>query len=152
MLETNCGFNDTSETSGSILLAIYGPTINVDIGFDPTFKPVKNVIPVLWKKGIPALIDTGASESCIDNTLGSSLGLPIVDRGEISGVGGIHKTNIYLAQIHIPDLNFTIYGRFAGVDIRAGGQLHYALIGRNFLQNFTMIYNGKTGDVKLLSV
>ena len=56
---------------------------------------------------------------------------------------------MHLAQIHVPDVNFTIYGEFAGVHLRAGGQPHDALIGRDFLQHFTMTYNGYSGSVDL---
>jgi len=35
------------------------------------------------------------------------------------------------------------------VDLIAGGQAHYALIGRTFLQSFTMVYEGRTGTVTL---
>lgn len=56
---------------------------------------------------------------------------------------------MHLAQIHVASLAFTIYGAFAAVDLAAGGQLHKALIGRTFLQNFTLLYEGLTGTVKL---
>jgi hypothetical protein len=57
--------------------------------------------------------------------------------------------NVYLAQVHVPSLAFTIYGAFAGVDLAAGGQAHRVLIGRTFLQNLAMVYEGLTGSVKL---
>ena len=56
---------------------------------------------------------------------------------------------MYLAQIHIPSLARTIYGEFAGVDLRIGGQSIDALIGRTFLQHFRMVYEGTNGDVEL---
>jgi len=56
---------------------------------------------------------------------------------------------MHLGHVHVPALNFTIYGEFAGVDLVAGGQAHHALIGRTFLQNFTMTYEGRTGTVIL---
>jgi hypothetical protein len=59
--------------------------------------------------------------------------------------------NIHIAQIHIPSLKTTIYGEFAAVDLIAGGQPHHALIGRTFLRNFQMVYNGKTGQVTISS-
>lgn len=99
--------------------------------------------------GVSALVDTGAGECCIDNLLAGQLKLPVIDRRTIAGSHGSHVTNMYLAQIHIPSLNFTIYGAFAGVDLKAGEQQHSALIGRTFLQNFTMVYEGKTGTVTL---
>lgn len=151
MSQADCGFIDKPKISGANLLVFLGPTLKVDIGFDPNFKIVNpNMPPVLGIKGISALVDTGAGESCIDNLLASQLKLPIVDRRTISGVHGSNETNMYLAQIYVPELKITIYGSFAGVDLRAGGQVHSALIGRTFLQNFTMTYEGKTGSVTIL--
>jgi len=46
-------------------------------------------------------------------------------------------------------LGNTIHGAFAGVDLKAGGQVHNALIGRTFLQHFTMIYEGRMGTVTI---
>lgn len=99
--------------------------------------------------GINALVDTGAMESCIDSLLAAQLGLPIVDRRKVSGVHGSQEVNVHLAQVHVPSLKVTIYGAFAGVHLAAGGQAHNALIGRTFLRNFTMVYEGRTGTVTL---
>ena len=99
--------------------------------------------------GVAALVDTGAGESCIDSILAAQLNLPIVDRRQIAGVHGAEKVNMHLAQIHVPSLNSTIYGAFAGVHLTTGGQIHQALIGRTFLQNFTMVYEGLTGTVTI---
>ncbi len=107
------------------------------------------MIPTPGIKGIQALVDTGASESCIDNLLAVQLNLPIVDRRPISGVRGSHTTNMYLAQIQVPALKFNINGIFAGVELKDGLMVHSALIGRTFLQNFIMIYEGQTGSVTL---
>jgi predicted aspartyl protease len=124
----------------------------VDVGFDPNFQPPPNPNrPVAGLTGIEALVDTGASESCIDSLLASQLNLPIVDRRMVSGVHGSQEINMHLAQVHIPSLNFTIYGAFAGVHLAAGGQVHRVLIGRTFLQRFTMMYNGITGAVTISS-
>lgn len=152
MAETKCGFDNSQEASGAVLLTRFGPTLRVDIGFDQSFKPSNlPILPIAGVKGLNALVDTGAGECCIDNLLASQLKLPIVDRRPISGAHGSHPTNMYLAQIHVPSLGTTIYGVFAGVDLLAGGQVHHALIGRTFLQNFTMIYVGKTGTVTISS-
>lgn len=151
MPETKFGFNDTPQVSGSSLLAQFGPTLKVNIGFDSKFRPDTKAMPVAEISDIDALVDTGAAECCIDNLLAASLKLPIMDRRQILGIGGKHMTNTYLAQIHVPSLNFTIYGAFAGVALRAGGQKHDALMGRTFLQLFTMVYEGKIGKVTLSS-
>jgi predicted aspartyl protease len=153
MATAKCGFNDIpGGAPASELLVSIGPTLLVDIGFDANFRPPPDPnIPIPGIKGIHALVDTGATESCIDSMLATQLALPIVDKRVVSGVGGPQEVNIHLAQVHIPSLNFTIYGNFAAVHLAAGGQPHKALIGRTFLSRFTMVYDGKTGDVALSS-
>lgn len=143
MPETNCG------SSSSNSLVIMGPLLGVSIGFDPMWQPSQPQPPVLDLINIPALVDTGSTESCIDNLLGSELGLPIVDRRGVFGIHGVKKVNMYLAQIYIPRVDRTIYGAFAGVDLTTGGQFYKALIGRGFLQNFIMTYNGRSGTVTI---
>lgn len=149
-MQTACGFNDSAGVKGADLLVALGPTLFVNIGFDPKFQGPKG-IPTPGISNVEALVDTGAGESCIDNILASTLKLPIVDRQPIAGSNGKHTTNIYRAQIHVPSLKFTIIGRFAGVDLIAGGQQHKALIGRTFLRRFKMIYDGGSGTVIISS-
>jgi hypothetical protein len=152
MPKTECGFITVAGgANGKDLLVSYGPTLFVDIGFDAAFKPGQGRIPIPGLTKIRALVDSGATESCIDSLLAAQLNLPIIDRKTFSGIGGKHEVNIHLAQVHVPSLNFTLYGSFAGVHLEAGGQWHKALIGRTFLQHYTMIYNGKTGAVSLSS-
>jgi predicted aspartyl protease len=152
MAQTKCGFNNAPDgTSGSNLLMLFGPTLFADIGFDPAYRPHTRQPPTPSIENTQALVDTGAAESCIDNLLAAELNLPIINRRSISGAHGSHPTNIYLAQVHVPSLQFTIHGEFAGVDLVAGGQIHKMLIGRTFLRHFTMIYKGATGAVTLLN-
>ncbi len=141
MPTTDCGFNNPYR------LAILGPTLTVEIGFDANFRAGTGMRPELQSGPVPALVDTGASESCIDSELASALNLPVFDRHEIFGVGGIYEVNSYVAQIYIPALQFTIVGPFDGVRTASGGQRHYALIGRTFLMHFNMAYEGRTGSV-----
>ncbi|MEI9964983.1 MAG: aspartyl protease family protein [Caulobacteraceae bacterium] len=96
-----------------------------------------------------ALVDTGASISCIDAGLAMDLQLPIIDQTSVAGVGGLHQFNMHLAQIRAPALKFTFFGEFAGVDLAAGGQGHTVLIGRDFLSHFHMTYDGPSGAVVL---
>jgi predicted aspartyl protease len=152
MPRAKCGFDDVAEgPSGKQLLVLHGPSLLVDIGFDGQFQPMRGAIPRPSAQGVWALVDTGATESCIDGKLAAELALPVIDRRHIAGVGGLKEVHVHLAQIHVPSLSFTIYGQFAGVDLAAGGQQHRALIGRTFLQRFTMIYTGSTGDVEIYS-
>lgn len=150
MVHTKCGFDSVpGGADGSHLLMLNGPTLLVNIGFDPNYVPTAAAAPVLGSTSLYALVDTGATESCIDNLLAAALNLPIVDRRPISGIQGSHVANVYLAHVFIPSLAFTIWGSFAGVDLAAGGQSHSALIGRTFLRAFTMIYEGRTGTVTI---
>ncbi len=153
MAKITCGFSDVSGVAtGSQLLAINGPTLLADIGFDQNFKQdIPGARPIAGMAGINGLVDTGAVESCIDNSLAGQLNLPIIDRRHTSGAHGKHEVNVYLAQVHIPALGMTIDGAFSGVDLIMGGQKHGVLIGRTFLQYFTMVYEGKTGIVTLSS-
>jgi predicted aspartyl protease len=131
------------------LLVTHGPTLLVDIGFDQNYVQGGQAPPQLAATKLWALVDTGASECCIDSDLAQKLNLPVVDRRHIAGVSGRKEVDVYLAHVHIPSLTFTMYGPFAGVDLIAGGQRHYALIGRTFLRHFNMVYDGTTGNVEL---
>lgn len=154
MAETKCGYSDGPKVKGSILLAAYGPTLLVDIGFDPNHDPIANphAIPTPGIRSVQALVDTGASESCIDSMLAAQLSLPQVNKRRVSGVHGQKEVSVFLAQIRVPSLNVTINGMFCGVDLKAGGQIHSALIGRSFLNHFHMVYEGNTGTVIIRSV
>jgi hypothetical protein len=150
MVQTKCGFDDLAgRAPGSHLLVFHGPTLFVAVGFNPQFVPTGVNPPNPAALTVQALVDTGATESCIDNLVAAQLNLPIIDRRQISGVHGANTVNMHMAQIFVPSLAFWIYGVFAGVDLAAGGQVHRALIGRTFLRNFTMIYEGRTGTVTI---
>ena len=133
------------------MLSFYGPTLFVDIGFDADFKPDGEAPPAPGIRGIAALVDTGAGESCIDSVLAAQLNLPVVDKRVVAGAHGAQEVNMHLAQVRVPSLNFNILGAFAGVHLAAGGQVHRALIGRTFLRHFTMVYEGSTGTVTIAS-
>lgn len=140
MPQVECGFPTQINR-----LVQYGPTLEVRIGFDPGSLGAGD--PDLPNTGYHALVDTGASESCIDSSIAANLGLPIIDRQRAAGVHGTGEVNVHLAQIVIPSLDIVTSGRFMGVHLYAGGQPHGALIGRTLLQHVTMIYNGITGSV-----
>ena len=152
MPSVECGFADIpGGAQGAQLLTDHGPTLLVDIGFDPAWNaaaiPPRSPTPGI--QGIQALVDTGATECCIDSLLAASLNLPIIDRRVVSGVHGPAEVSIHLAQVHVPSLGFTMHGVFAGVHLVAGGQVHQALIGRTFLRYFNMAYDGRVGRVTI---
>lgn len=98
---------------------------------------------------LPALIDTGAQESCIDIQLADRFRLPQVDIMKMAGISGEGDHPVFAAQVIIAQLGMSQYGRFAGVDLTGGGQLHSVLLGRTFLQNAVMIYDGHHAQVTI---
>lgn len=149
MKSSTCGFQNTKGVAGSDLLVAMGPTLLVDIGFDPDFAPTSGKRPTLPLTGLRALVDTGATDSCIDAAVASQLHLPVIDQQQRGGIGGKLAVNIYLAHVHVPSLQHTVYGAFAGVNLSEGGMFHQVLIGRTFLRHFQMVYDGLTGEVTI---
>lgn len=141
MPTVNCGF------SGGYELARHGPTIAVAIGFDPDYQPSARVRPNLPPNRYPALVDTGAIESCIDAELAETLNLMPFGTRQATGAGGAFDAIEYMAQIYIPELRFTVVGPIASAPLRASGHPYYALLGRTFLRHFSMHYDGRTGAV-----
>ncbi len=153
MPRVECGFIDDDNATGDGHLFVIGPTLWVDIGYHPSEDDVQEgqvLPPEARAKEVAALIDTGATTSCIDRALAEELKLPIADRKTLAGVAGEYEANMYLAHIYSPAINWVEYGLFAGVGLEDGGQIHKVLIGRTFLRSFVMIYDGMTGRVSLM--
>ncbi len=94
-----------------------------------------------------ALIDTGASNSCIDDEVAKKLGLPVIDQGFM--VSATHEKvpcNIYPVLISSPIMNFNI-PRAMGAALVSQGLV--AIIGRDVLQSCTLFYNGPAGQFTL---
>lgn len=147
MPTASASLGGTPNLTSQQALTQFGPILSVRVGFDRSFEPSHSLSPNLPEELLSALVDTGAGESCIDSDLAKALQLPRVDQRMVSGVGGEFKTSTYLAQIYVPALEITLYGGFAGVHLNSGGQPYSALLGRTFLQHFTMTYEGRTGVV-----
>lgn len=124
-------------------LAQRGPTIDVWLGIDG--KNIPGLSDDMERVQLPALIDTGSTGNAIDGLLAASLKLPIVGTSSVSGVRGEHPHVVHLAQIYIPSLDTAIYA----VELLDGRQPHAVLLGRSFLENYSMIYVGQTGEVIL---
>ena len=148
MKTADCGFKDLGNLTGSRHLQYTGPTLAVDIGFDPAYHSgIDEKPPVPSARGLGALVDTGAQNCCIDATLAMQLQLPIIDQIQVCGVDGTSKKNVHMAQVYVPALDYTIMGHFVGADLTGGGQPHQAILGRDFLKHFKLIYDGRTGKV-----
>ena len=151
MPEGQCGwlYPEAGGETPQALLAHFGPTIPVEIGFDPLHRHTSTTRPNIPRDEHPALVDTGAGTCCIDWRLAEALHLPMVDRQMMGGVHGQQMTNFYMGQMCIPSIQFVITGLFAGLDLMGGGFGQKAIIGRDLLAHHTMVYHGLTGSVTL---
>ncbi len=99
------------------------------------------------KSGL-ALIDTGASNTCIDDKAAQELGLPIIDVGKMTSASHEeHPCNIYPVQINIVGFVSLNAPKAMGAALAAQGLL--ALIGRDVLERCTLFYNGPTSEITL---
>jgi len=121
-------------------LVAVGPTLDILIA-----SPDENKI----IGPVPALVDTGASASCIDRRLCAQAGLPAVDQLQLAGVFGPEATTAHVGKIRVPSLGLEAFGKFAAVDLQGGGQPHFALLGRDFLSLCKMMYDGQSGRVEI---
>ena len=118
----------------------------VRVGFDPAFQPDARP-PSLPEQPLAALIDTGATHSCIDSTLAEELALPVIGSTSLASAHGVQAVNKHLAQIHVTALGMTLYGTFDSVQLRTSGLPYDVLLGRSFLSSADLHYEGTSGRV-----
>ena len=151
MSSTQAGFKrGKAGASPADLLVQLGPTLLVDIGLKSRSSPGEK--PDLPRKKVHALVDTGAGAECIDDELAKMMRLPVIDEGEISGVGGKHHAFIYTARLYIPKLDRLLFQQFTGVKLEQGEQWHRVILGRSFLRRYQLTYNGPSGQVEIRDI
>ena len=100
-----------------------------------------------------ALIDTGANVTSIDDRVAQDLGLQPIGTGNLYGVGGAKPHNVYAVKLRFPGsrmpdaVETTAYGAdLASFDV-PGYRTHrmIALLGRDILKDFVLIYHGQLG-------
>lgn len=98
------------------------------------------------KTGI-ALIDTGASNTCVDDKAAQELGLPVIDVGSMQSASHEkHPCNIYPVQIVTPVVTLNS-PRTMGANLASQGLL--VLVGRDVLASCNLFYNGPSGQFTL---
>jgi predicted aspartyl protease len=94
-----------------------------------------------------ALIDTGASNTCVDEQTAKDLRLPIIDVANMQSASHEkHSCNVYPVQIITPIVTLNA-PRAMGAALASQGLL--VLIGRDVLQNCNLFYNGPAGQFTL---
>ncbi len=139
---------NTGPDGGPNELIARGPLLKVNIGYHPSTpvsdKRAAKVLEYEWD----ALVDTGASTSCIDVEIADILGLPIVDRKPMGGVFGFEMANIHLGLLNVTALGHTSVGMFCALPL--GEVLGVrAILGREFLSHYSMHYDGRIGRVTI---
>ena len=107
-----------------------GPTISVLVGQPPLPDEPTTDQPKLEQ--VIALIDTGATTSCIDEKFATDLGLTVIDEQTAHGIGGPKLHSRFLVFMQVPELSTHKTGNFLGVDLKGRQPV---LLGRDFLSD-----------------
>jgi predicted aspartyl protease len=129
-------------------MILAGPRVQVSVGLAQQFAEA------LLARGdrIPdpvvgeALIDTGASQTCIDEAIAQRLGLPVVGRTNLcSASHASTQTNLHPIKIDFIGAAMSSNVLQAPACALAAQDLA-VLIGRDLLQQFLLVYNGPIGQ------
>ncbi len=129
-------------------LFLHGAFVNIAIA--PIPKPgetQQSILPAVGK----ALIDTGATFTCVDEDVCKALGLHAVGTSNISHVDGKSARTRYPVQISFPDFQLPPIKliRATSVILNDMTPPFIALIGRDLLANFKLTYNGPRGRIEI---
>ena len=98
-----------------------------------------------------ALIDTGTRHDCIDAAFAERLRLPVVDTVEVLTPTGHHTIAVYAGLVFVLRLDLQRFGSFVGIDFTYAGSPHRVVLGRSFLEEVILIYDGLRGQVTFAS-
>lgn len=128
-----------------------GPTIDVEVH---TSIPLAQLLKE-QKKPIPkptkgtALFDTGATHTCVDNSIINQLNIEPSEYIPIITPSGITNAPVFRVMLYFPLIKLSLdFSRAIGVDlskIAVKEQNLLVLVGRDVLSRCVFIYNGPTG-------
>jgi len=147
-------FHWSKEHGGT--LAETGPLVSVEISVPQQLKEY------LSQKGLPipaprsgfALIDTGAFNTAVDQSVFDALGTQPIDTITTYTPHGEAKSPIYPASLSFPGMALTdmpmerIIGCSLKWNTRDGREI-IMLLGRDLLQYFLLVYNGPNNDITM---
>lgn len=132
-------------------LAVAGPLLEVEVNIP---QPLINLLSS-QNKPIPppqpgvALIDTGASRTCVELTVLSGLGINPIGITNVGTAGGTTPCQLFPARLSFPALSMTVdFGSVISVNLQGqtvDGNPIIALIGRDVLSRGLFIYSGNGG-------
>ena len=128
-----------------------GPVVQVSVTVE------QNIAQQLLAQGVTlpppesglALIDSGATSTCIDEDAALRLRLPVIDVATVASASHAStEQNVHPIQIEVVGLALTISApRVIAAPLATQGLL--ILIGRDVLQHCTLFYNGPAGSFSL---
>jgi predicted aspartyl protease len=130
---------------------VRGPVFQVTVGL------ADNVSQQLVQQGksVPnpisglALLDTGATSTCIDDATAQVLTLPVIDRQKISTPSHDSvESNVYPALISFTGTPIKV-NVLRAIGVALANQGLIVLLGRDMLQYFTIYYNGPFGQITI---
>jgi predicted aspartyl protease len=131
-----------------VALQMRGPVVQVTVTIEQNAgKALLSQGKVVQSKNGLALIDTGASNTCIDDQAAKDLGLPVIDVAIMqSATHEKHPCNVYPVQIVTPVVTLNS-PRTLGAALASQGLV--IIIGRDVLQKCNLFYNGPAGQFTL---
>jgi predicted aspartyl protease len=96
-----------------------------------------------------ALIDTGATTTCIDDSIALQMGMPAVDVVMMASAShAATRQNVYSVHMEIVGSPIRVeVPKAMGASLKGQGII--ALIGRDYLRHCTLYYNGIMGEITL---
>ncbi len=115
--------------------------------YDRTKLPAVPILPVrvgatAGRKGVmsTAIVDTGADTSVIPVRIARDLRLPAVGEVTVGGVTGAERVSLYSVELEVAGLS---------VPVEAAGMGNHILIGRDVLNQWTLILRGPKETLEL---
>jgi hypothetical protein len=87
---------------GPLILLLVAPPASLRSVTLPAGAPLPTGLQPQSVASAPALIDTGATLTCITSNIAQQAGLPLIGKRPMGTAGGVVPTNVYLADVVIP--------------------------------------------------
>jgi predicted aspartyl protease len=132
-------------------LRVEGLTIKVEIGPSGAEMQWAKLAGVSLNKPltIAALIDTGASRTVINPQVAVTCGLRQVGEAVISTAGHVGRMPEYVGSISFPESKLSRADPVRFIACPLPQQAVSCLLGRDVLEQWRLVYDGRTGEVKI---
>lgn len=137
-------FRATLRRRGAITNVIVMPPSSVVAALKKSGKPIPKA------RTIPAMIDTGASITAIDEAVARSIGLTQTGSTTVAGVTGVSQRPIFGAELRLSEPVRVKWDPAQIVGVLLGNPSFSMLIGRDLLSDLALNYQGKQGKFSLI--